>query len=176
MKKIIKYIPNTLSIIRILLIPFILIFTIQNNMKLAIILTIIAAISDTLDGRIARRFNVVSKLGTKLDVIADKLFAGILIISLIIKFKIFIICLIGELLITIINVISYFKNLNPKTEYIGKIKATALYITIIIGFISTLNNSFKILIIPFIIITAILQIWSIVTYINILYNNKKNKH
>lgn len=173
MKKIIKYIPNTLSIIRIILIPLILVFTIKNNMKIAITLTIIAAITDTLDGRIARHFNVVSKLGTKLDVVADKLFAGILIISLIIKYKIFIICLIGELLITIINIISFFKKQNPKTEYIGKIKATALYITIIIGFISTLNNSFEILIIPFIIITTILQIWSIITYINCLINFKK---
>lgn len=172
----IKYVPNILSIIRIILIPFILVFSLQNQMITAIILIIVASLTDTLDGRIARKFNVVSKLGTKLDVIADKFFAGILIISLIFKNYLFIICLIGELLITIINIISYFKNQNPKTEYIGKIKATSLYITIIIGFISTLNKFFKYFILPFIIITTILQICSIITYINILLKPKKNKY
>ena len=175
MKKIIKYIPNIITLIRIILIPFILYFVINDNMITAISLITIASISDFLDGRIARHFNLVSDLGAKLDIVADKLFAGILIISLIVKYKLFIICLIGELLITIINITSYLKKQNPRTKYIGKIKATSLYITIIIGFIASMNKTFEILIIPFIILTTVLQILSIYDYIMYLITHKKNK-
>ena len=167
MKKILPNIPNILSIIRLILIPFILVFFILDNIWVAIILTIIASITDFLDGRIARKFNLTSDLGAKLDIIADKFFAGILIISLIIKNVIFTIPLIGELIIATINIISYYLKKNPKTKYIGKIKATILYVTIIIGLVSLLNCSLNFLIIPFIIATAILQIFSIITYIKI---------
>ena len=172
MNKIIKYIPNILSIIRILLIPFILISVIYDKFFLAILLIIIASITDFLDGRIARKYNATSDLGAKLDIVADKLFAGVLMISILLNYFLFVICLIGEILITIINLYSYFKNKKPKTKYIGKIKATSLYITIIIGFISLLYKKIEFLILPFIIITAILQILSIISYIKFAIKTK----
>lgn len=69
-------IPNILTIIRLLLIPvFVVIFysSMENNILYATYIFIIAGITDLLDGYIARRYNMVTKWGTVLDPLADKL-------------------------------------------------------------------------------------------------------
>lgn len=173
MKNIVKNIPNILTICRIALIPFIIYFSFMNNIKLTIILILIAEITDFLDGLIARNFHLVSPIGAKLDTIADKLFAGSLIISLIIENKLFILCLIGEIIITIINILSFAKKQNPATTYIGKIKTTILFITICLGFISQININIITYVNIFIYISLILQILSIISYINYMLNFHK---
>lgn len=77
-------IPNIITIIRILLIPVYLVFfysSLENNILLAGIVFILAGISDVLDGYIARRFDLTSKLGTVLDPIADKLMTFAILIT-----------------------------------------------------------------------------------------------
>jgi len=72
--------PNYLTIFRVLCIPIIIINIIPQSFFfnwVAVLLYIIACISDFLDGYLARKFKVESKLGKFLDPIADK----ILIIS-----------------------------------------------------------------------------------------------
>jgi cardiolipin synthase (CMP-forming) len=78
--------PNLLSLSRILTAPVIAYFLWRmefSAMWIALGLIILAAITDGLDGYVARRMNLVSPLGVALDPIADKIFAGILVISLI---------------------------------------------------------------------------------------------
>lgn len=70
-------IPNILSIFRILLLPlFVYLYlhaeTTWEFLRAAIILAV-SALTDLADGKIARRFNMISKLGKVLDPIADKL-------------------------------------------------------------------------------------------------------
>ncbi len=70
-------IPNILSIFRILLLPlFVYLYlhaeTTWEFLRAAIILAV-SALTDLADGKIARRFNMISKLGKILDPIADKL-------------------------------------------------------------------------------------------------------
>ena len=72
----VKVIPNLLSILRVCLVPIFVIayFTDPNEIKInAIIIYAIAAISDFLDGFIARKYQVVSNLGMILDPLGDKL-------------------------------------------------------------------------------------------------------
>jgi CDP-diacylglycerol--glycerol-3-phosphate 3-phosphatidyltransferase len=68
--------PNLITLIRILLIPvFVILFitpTPDRSMSAAVIF-VVAAITDLLDGYIARRTGQVTKLGKLLDPIADKL-------------------------------------------------------------------------------------------------------
>ncbi len=175
MKKILKNIPNILTLSRLILIPFILYFAFNKNLQMAVILIIIGATTDFFDGLIARSFHLVSDLGAKLDTIADKFFAGTLIICLIIKNKLFILCLIGELLIAVTNTMSYLKKQNPKTKYIGKVKTAMLFITIIVSVASELYHEINFLVDPFIYITFILQIISLVCYLcyTIFYKKKK---
>lgn len=69
-------IPNILTVFRILLIPvFIFLFfsDVDNHLTYALIVFVIAGITDILDGFIARRFNMITDLGKVLDPLADKL-------------------------------------------------------------------------------------------------------
>lgn len=173
MKLLIKNIPNILTSIRILLTPFILYFTIKQDIKTAVILIIIASITDFFDGLIARNFNLISKFGATLDTISDKLFAGCLIIALIFKNSLFLLSFVGEIIISIINIYAFAFKKNPATKYIGKIKTTILFITISLGYISIINKDFTIYTNILIIISFILQLFSILTYFNHAINYRK---
>ena len=65
--------PNALTIIRILLIPLFLYKVIQGEMVFATVVYLTAAVTDGLDGFIARVWQLQTKLGTFLDPMADKL-------------------------------------------------------------------------------------------------------
>jgi len=70
-----KYVPNALTIIRILVTPFLLVLLFFDSLvgySWAAALFIFASISDWADGKVARHFSVGSKLGQFLDPIADK--------------------------------------------------------------------------------------------------------
>ena len=77
--------PNRLSLVRILFIPAILYLISTQNEQLrfaSCILFIIAGITDGLDGLIARRMSMKTKLGVYLDPIADKLLISTVLITL----------------------------------------------------------------------------------------------
>ncbi len=71
--------PNRLTVLRIVLIPFMMFFYLADFIpygigKLAALaIFIIAALTDLLDGQIARKRNLVTNLGKFLDPIADKI-------------------------------------------------------------------------------------------------------
>ena len=69
--------PNKITVFRILMIPFfvacMLIKEIPYNEIIAGVIFIIAALSDLVDGKIARRFNLVTNFGKFMDPLADKL-------------------------------------------------------------------------------------------------------
>src|SRR5256885_5487797 len=52
-------------------------FALQGQMKLAVIAIIVAALFDTLDGRVARRLGVASRFGAELDSLSDFLCFGV---------------------------------------------------------------------------------------------------
>ena len=64
--------PNILTILRILLLPFFATSLIYSNYQYALILFITAAITDVLDGLIARITKQVTDFGSILDPVADK--------------------------------------------------------------------------------------------------------
>ncbi len=67
-------IPNILSIIRLLMIPFIVwYYCFEKDLTIAFILFTISAFTDVADGFIARKFNMITDAGKILDPIADKL-------------------------------------------------------------------------------------------------------
>jgi len=68
-----RNIPNLLSILRILLVPPVVFYMLQENYLPALILFVIAGITDSLDGWLAKRFEWQSPLGEILDPLADKL-------------------------------------------------------------------------------------------------------
>ena len=68
-----KYLPNIISVVRIILVAPTLYYLWQHYYTSALLLFFIAGISDGLDGFLARRFNWRTRLGTYLDPIGDKL-------------------------------------------------------------------------------------------------------
>lgn len=65
--------PNFLSVLRILLVPPVVYYMLQHNYMPALVLFVIAGVTDSLDGWLAKRFNWQSHLGEILDPLADKL-------------------------------------------------------------------------------------------------------
>ncbi len=127
--------PNKLSLSRIILIPFFIFFYLATFIPfgkiIAIVIFIIAALTDMFDGKIARKYNLVTNLGKLLDPIADKLLvtAGILLVitdytipqpyGVIVAFII-----IGrELLISAFRQIAASQNFVMAADMFGKIKA-----------------------------------------------------
>ena len=81
-------IPNILSCFRILLIPFIIwVYCAREHYLLASGIVLLSGISDTVDGFIARRFNMVTDIGKVLDPVADKLTQAAMIFCLIFRFR-----------------------------------------------------------------------------------------
>ena len=68
-----RNLPNFLSVLRILLVPPVIYYMLQENYMPAMVLFVIAGITDSLDGWLAKHFNWQSHLGEILDPLADKL-------------------------------------------------------------------------------------------------------
>lgn len=84
-------IPNILSFFRMCLIPvFIWLYCVKKDYILTGIILIVSGLTDTVDGIIARRFNMVSDLGKVLDPIADKLTQAAMLFCLVTRFPLMI--------------------------------------------------------------------------------------
>ncbi|HLC65985.1 MAG TPA: CDP-alcohol phosphatidyltransferase family protein [Candidatus Nanoarchaeia archaeon] len=77
-------IPNLLSLSRIPLAILLVYGIFTGNPALMAVSAILAALSDMLDGNIARYYNHVTKLGARLDIVCDKVFLLLAVIALII--------------------------------------------------------------------------------------------
>jgi cardiolipin synthase len=64
--------PNAITIVRFLLVPVVVWAIASHQMRIAFWLFATAAISDMLDGFLAKRFRMTSELGAHLDPLADK--------------------------------------------------------------------------------------------------------
>ena len=85
--------PNKLTIFRVILIPFFIVFLLVPNMPflpsaewskwIALAIFIIASLTDMLDGKIARKYNLITDFGKFMDPLADKLLVCSALIALI---------------------------------------------------------------------------------------------
>ena len=80
-------IPNLLTFTRILLLPLFVFFFYREKMLLAVAILFISGLTDTLDGKIARKFNQISELGKILDPVADKLTQITIAVMLFLEFR-----------------------------------------------------------------------------------------
>lgn len=167
-----KQIPNILTFSRALA-PFIVIpAMLLGKIKLAIITLIFFAITDFLDGKIARAYNLTSDFGIKLDAVCDKIFAMSLVIPAAFECYILLFNLILELAISYTNLLSESKGNKPRSTIIGKIKTTLLSITLVLVYIP--NTNIKIIFISSI-ITIITQVITLIKYISIDIDKDKKK-
>ena len=90
-------VPNALSVLRIVIIPFFAWFFLKDQLLEAVALLVLSGLSDCVDGFLARKLNQVTELGKMLDPLADKLTQGVVAICLAVKFPV-----IGPLLLVFI--------------------------------------------------------------------------
>lgn len=105
-------------------------------------LTAFGGMTDYFDGRSARKYGSTSEYGKLLDQASDKVFSGLTSLSLLLVNPYYLLILLGEMLIAEIN-IGYskkYKDLKINSTLIGKIKQWPLVISLIIGFLSPINN------------------------------------
>jgi len=77
-----RALPNQLTLLRLSIIPFLALAILDAHYHRALVLLIIAGLSDGLDGFLARRFALRTQLGAYLDPIADKLLLSTLFLVL----------------------------------------------------------------------------------------------
>lgn len=162
--------PNKLTIGRILLIPIIMIvYSIEPLRNMAVfdgfyhlswcnliilLLTAIGALTDLIDGKIARKHNLVTDLGKFLDPLADKLLVTTLLIiildqcsyyqfayrysnvgqpklSSLLEWWMVVIILAREFIVTGIRMLAATKKKVIAASYFGKVKTTVQFITIL---------------------------------------------
>jgi len=128
---------NKLTFLRIIMIPIFMFTLLSNNLtinKISLGIFILAALTDTLDGYIARKYNQITNLGKFLDPLADKL----LVISALICFVylnilspwIVIIVIGRELMITGFRTIAAKEGIVLAANIYGKVKTVVQMITI----------------------------------------------
>lgn len=104
-----KHIPNILTMLRVIIIPFFIYYFTQNQLMFAFVLFIVASITDYFDGYLARKYQVISNFGKIMDPLADKLLvlSALALLSFgkhgYLSVWIFIIITFRELLITVLR-------------------------------------------------------------------------
>ncbi|MGN1329620.1 MAG: CDP-alcohol phosphatidyltransferase family protein [Eubacterium sp.] len=131
-------IPNWMCFVRIALIPVFTAMFIKEQYIAAFITMIVAALTDVFDGKIARKFNMVSNLGKILDPIADKLSQIAIVIILLVKFwdgplkYILFLFIVKELLMVVGGGILMSKGMRPvAAEVWGKLATVVFYVFMI---------------------------------------------
>ena len=131
-------IPNLISLFRLLLIPVILwAFLKKQDRTLTIVLLAVSAVSDILDGQIARKFHMVSDLGKALDPIADKLTQLSMVICLSAVYPLMrlllVLCVVRELCMGIFGLLVIRKNnAVHSANWYGKLSTVVLHGTVIV--------------------------------------------
>ena len=161
-----KYIPNIITTLRIVLALIFPVVFIYNKTLLSLVIFMIAALSDALDGFLARRWKVITNYGQKLDPIADKSLScsALILTTVYINYWLLTILML-ELFVIINNIFLYVHNKNIHVSRSGKVKTTILFITISIAIISKLYPNLSPILYTLIFITVILQCISINSYI-----------
>ena len=173
--------PNKLTIFRIILIPFLLIFIlfdfipldIQIRRYIATFIIILASLTDALDGYIARKHNLITNFGKFMDPLADKLLVTSTMIALIsmqdavvpLKSWVVILIIAREFFITGFRTIAMEKNIVISAGSSGKLK-TIFQMLMIIVLLLNINDIIFIYLSYFLInISVFLTIYSLIEYI-----------
>lgn len=137
LQKVLRNIPNILTIFRIALIPFIIITIINDEYFTAIMFFILSGLTDVLDGFIARKFNFITDFGKLMDPLADKLTQIATLISIVINglipYWILIIIVLKEVILVCGAAFLYGKSIVTPSKWFGKLSTVVLYIAIFLS-------------------------------------------
>ena len=166
--------PNKLTVLRVLMIPFFVVFMITplaegNGKYIALAIFCIASLTDMLDGKIARKYNLVTNFGKFMDPLADKLLVSSALICLIETGKlqawIVLIIIAREFIISGFRLVASDSGIVIAASYWGKFK-TVSHMAMIILLILDIQNPIMQTITNIVVwIGLILTVISIVDYV-----------
>jgi CDP-diacylglycerol--glycerol-3-phosphate 3-phosphatidyltransferase len=191
--------PNKLTISRVIMIPIFVVFFyvyFVGHSFVALAVFALACLTDFFDGRIARKYNLVTNLGKFLDPIADKVLVSTAMILLLTKPYIFTInlgewaCIAAGICVAIILgrelIVSGFRMVASNAgiviaaDMIGKYKTTAQDFSIVIllvfvGFYEIFGNTIAVQVLNYIglALFALATILTIISGINYIVKNKQ---
>lgn len=128
-------VPNLLSVLRILIVPFFAVLYLQGHVVGAVVLLAASGVTDMLDGLIARRFNQISDLGKMLDPFADKLTQGVVALCIAIRFSavrpLLVLFMLKELLMLCCALVLLKKHKRPcAAKWYGKVATVMFYVSV----------------------------------------------
>ena len=130
-----KHIPNALTILRFILIPFIIFYIVKDKYIEAFIFLTISGLTDVLDGIIARKFNFITNFGKLIDPLADKTTQISILVALalkdIIPMWILAIVFIKEFVMVSGASFLYGKDLVVSSKWYGKLSTVLFYLAIV---------------------------------------------
>lgn len=145
--------PNKLTILRVIMVPFFVLFMLTDiggsaNKWIALVLFVIASLTDLLDGKIARKYNLVTNFGKFMDPLADKLLVCSAMICLIEMDKlsawIVIVIISREFIISGFRLVASDSGVVIAASYWGKFK-TVFQMAMIIVLIADLGGMFAVI-------------------------------
>lgn len=167
--------PNKLTMFRVILIPFFVVFLLVDitpmDNWIALVIFIIASLTDMLDGMIARKYNLITNFGKFMDPLADKLLVCSALVCLVELAKIpawvVIIIIAREFIISGFRLIASDNGVVIAASYYGKFKTVfqILMICLMIADIEALSM----------VTTVVMWIAVILTVVSLIDYLIKNK-
>ncbi len=170
-------VPNALSVLRILIIPFFAWFFMRDQLVPAVALLVLSGLSDCVDGFLARRLNQVTELGKMLDPLADKLTQGVVALCLAAKFPVIgpllLVFILKELVMLGCAVGLLKKKKRPcAARWYGKVATVMFYVSVAAivvmdGFFQLPRPAFVTVSSVLLVLTAAMMVYSAVRYFQV---------
>ena len=166
--------PNKLTVLRVIMIPVFLVFLLTDcagdaSKYIAAAVFVLASLTDMLDGRIARKYNLVTNFGKFMDPLADKLLVCSALICLIqlelIPAWVVIIIIAREFIISGFRLVASDNGVVIAASYWGKFKTAFQMLTVIVLILNIPNKVFTILGAVLIYVSLALTVISLIDYI-----------
>ena len=164
--------PNKLTMFRVFLIPFFVLFMLvditgEYDKYIAVAIFIIASLTDLLDGKIARKYNLVTNFGKFMDPLADSLVCAALICLIGDKLQAWIVIVIisREFIVSGLRTVAADNGIVIAASWWGKYKTTAQMIMIIIMIAHLDYTWYSVLEYVFIYLSLALTLISLIDYL-----------
>ena len=170
--------PNRLTVLRVILIPFFVFFMLNDipagyGKWVALVIFVAASLTDMADGKLARKYNLITNFGKFMDPLADKLLVSAAFICLVGMGKIaswIVITIISrEFIISGFRLVAAEKGVVISAGYLGKLKTVFQMIAVVLLIADIDHILFRVLSVIAVYAALILTVVSLVDY---LYKNR----
>lgn len=177
--------PNKLTILRVIMVPFFVVFLLlaPEHMHfnwIALVIFAVASLTDMLDGKIARKYNLITNFGKFMDPLADKLLVCSALIGLtsidMIPAWMTILIIAREFIISGFRLIAAEKGVVIAAGIWGKLKTVCQMVMICVMLV-VVGQPYETGILHVIYIVAVILLWisvalTIISLIDYLYTNR----